>query len=204
MNKLDKQTAKLISRIAENLPEMDGDIMQGWIDNSKGLQKLLRGLCPLEATTLKEEAPLDTIICVDRSVRPVYPDWAKVVHPELEAVGPDEYDLAKVELYLHDDQKDGKSMKGTKLYDHLKDTDSLKNCLGLHDAPEIKKKGIKVFRKLFGNKTVFCWKSVVRDRDGNLDVPCVYGDSNGVVVYWRWLDDGWHGDYPAARFVKND
>lgn len=203
MSKLDKQTAKLIGRIAENLPEMDGDIMQGWIDNPKGLQKFLRGLCPPEATAPKEEAPLDTIIRVDRSVRPVYPDWAKVVmHPELEAVGPAEYDLAKVELYLHDEQKDGKWMKGTKLYDHLKETDSLKNCLGLHDALEIQKKGIKVFRKLFGGKAVFCWKSVVRSRDGDLFVPCVCVGGSLVVVSWDWLGHGWYDVDPAARFAS--
>lgn len=40
------QVAKLIARIAENLPEMSSDIMQGWIDNPRGLQKFLSGLCP--------------------------------------------------------------------------------------------------------------------------------------------------------------
>jgi len=39
-----KQTGKLIARIAENLPQMSGDIMQGWIDNPMGLQEFLGGL----------------------------------------------------------------------------------------------------------------------------------------------------------------
>ena len=42
------QVAKLIARIAENLPEMSSDIMQGWIENPKALQKLLLGLCPTD------------------------------------------------------------------------------------------------------------------------------------------------------------
>ena len=45
---MDKQTAKLIARISENLPpDMDENVMQGWIDNPKGLQQALReALCP--------------------------------------------------------------------------------------------------------------------------------------------------------------
>jgi len=42
----DKQSGKLIARIAENLPELSSDVMQGWIDNPKGLQKFLLGLNP--------------------------------------------------------------------------------------------------------------------------------------------------------------
>ena len=42
----DRQSGKFIARIAENLPEMSTDVMQGWIDNPKGLQKFLEGLCP--------------------------------------------------------------------------------------------------------------------------------------------------------------
>lgn len=46
---MDKQTAKLIARIAENMPHMESELMQNWIDNPKGLQKALKGaLCPPE------------------------------------------------------------------------------------------------------------------------------------------------------------
>lgn len=41
---MSKQTAKLIARIAENLPEMDEVTKQRWIDDPKGLQKFLSGL----------------------------------------------------------------------------------------------------------------------------------------------------------------
>jgi len=43
---MSSQIAKFIARVAENLPDMSSDIMQGWIDNPKGLQKFLLGLCP--------------------------------------------------------------------------------------------------------------------------------------------------------------
>lgn len=47
---MDRQTGKLIARIAENLPDMSRDLMQGWIDNPRGLQKFLAGLCPAETS----------------------------------------------------------------------------------------------------------------------------------------------------------
>ena len=43
---MDTQTAKMGARILENLPEMDSEVMQGWIDDPKGLQEALRqSLC---------------------------------------------------------------------------------------------------------------------------------------------------------------
>lgn len=151
-----------------------------------------------------DKAPLDTIIRVDRSVRPVYPDWAKeVIHPELETVGPAEYDLAKqVELWFHDDQKNDNGILSTDVYDHLKSTDSLKNCLGLHDAVAIQSKGIAVFRKLFRHMEVFCWKSVVQDDDGYLNVSYIYEDGDEVAVGWHKLGTMWHSSCPAARFAS--
>lgn len=43
------QTAKFIAKVAENMPELSSDVMQGWIENPKGLQKILKNvLCPPE------------------------------------------------------------------------------------------------------------------------------------------------------------
>lgn len=57
-----KQTAEFIATVAQNMPEMSGDIMQGWIENPKALQKLLSGLC----------------LSVNGSSAAVNPDWKKV------------------------------------------------------------------------------------------------------------------------------
>lgn len=41
---------------------------------------------------------LDPTIHVDRSIRPTYPDWVKIVmHPDLESTGPVEFDAGKLE-----------------------------------------------------------------------------------------------------------
>ena len=44
----DSQTAKFIATVCQNMPELSGDIMQGWIENPKGLKKFLKGLYPSE------------------------------------------------------------------------------------------------------------------------------------------------------------
>ena len=203
---IDKQTAKLGARILENLPvDLDDNTMQGWIDNPKGLQKFLRGLCPSPVVVPTLEPPLDFIIHVDRSVKPSYPEWMKkVMHLELEGTGPSEYNLkAQVEEWLHDDQKSG-VVRGQMIYGHLKASNELANCLGLADLLAIQAKGIAVFRKLFKGKAVFGWKSIVENRDinDNLNVPYLCGLGGGVLLHWHWLNDDWYSGDPALRFRK--
>ncbi|MBI5139752.1 hypothetical protein HZA26_04050 [Candidatus Nomurabacteria bacterium] len=41
---MDRQTGKLIARIAENLPSMEGPVMQEWIEDPMRLQGFLSGL----------------------------------------------------------------------------------------------------------------------------------------------------------------
>ncbi len=157
----------------------------------------------VKPATLVSEAPLDTLIRVDRSIRPLYPDWAKtVMHPELEPTGPAEYDLTSVVLWLHDGQKNGRYMEGHKLYEYLKEKKMLESCLSLRDGEEIQRKGIAIFRKFFQGKVVFLWKSVVQDCNGSLRIPRLYGDFGTVVVGWGWLGSNWYDDDPALRFAS--
>ena len=176
-----------------------------------GVDKLLRGELVVSerepkgqrSSKAKKQPQLDTIIRVDRSVRPSYPDWARLVmNPELENTGPAEYDLATVDQWLHDGQKNGGYMRGQALYDHLKSNGLLDSCLGLADGMEIKAKGIAVFRKFFKGNAVFLWRSVVRRSDGSLRVPCLYEGGGELVLFWYWLDNYWRGNGPALRFAS--
>ena len=45
----DRQTAKFLAVVGENMPEISDDVMEGWIQNPGSLQKFLKGLCPPEA-----------------------------------------------------------------------------------------------------------------------------------------------------------
>jgi hypothetical protein len=153
--------------------------------------------------TPKGVAPTDTIIRITRPVKPTYPDWVKkVMHPELEDVGLGEYDLASIDPWLHDGQRNGCCITGHHIYEDFKRNDSLKTCLGLRDGKEIQKKGIAVFRHFFGGKAVFLWKSVVLNSYGVIFVPYLCENSDEVVVDWHWLGRAWNGFNPAARFAS--
>jgi hypothetical protein len=149
-----------------------------------------------------DTTPLDTIVRVDRSIRPVYPNWMKkVMHPDLENTGPEKYDLAEVVLWLHEDQRNGGSAEADKIYRFLKDTGMMRSCLALRDGEEIQKKGVAIFRKLFERKVVFLWKSVVLSADGNLLVPYIFFHGDKLPTEWARFDGFCYGCHVAARFT---
>jgi len=48
----DRQTAKFLAVVGENMPELSSEVMQGWIQNPKGVQKVLKeAFCPPEVTS---------------------------------------------------------------------------------------------------------------------------------------------------------
>jgi hypothetical protein len=185
------------------------------IGGKTAVERFLRGeLVIVEAASLakpkrsskaKAEPTLDSIVRADRSIRPVYPDFVKsVMHPEFEKTSPAEFDLSKVEQWLHDGQKNGSYVTGKTIYEHLKATDELKTCLGLADLQAIQKLGTAVFRKHFAGKAVFGWAGVVRSRNGDLRAPCLCEIVGQVKLDWRWLGNDWSGSYPALRFANQD
>lgn len=143
-----------------------------------------------------------SFVLVDRTILPKYPDWVKeVLYPELESVGPAEFDAGKLELWLHDRQKNG-MVTGNVIHSYLKNHDMLKECLGLRDLEEIQKKGIFFFRKHFKGKCVFGWKSVILDRHDILCSPCLYEEVGNVCFFWCWLINNRGSDNPALRFAS--
>ena len=155
------------------------------------------------STKAKVEYLTDSLIHVDRSFTPSYPDWMKqIMHPELANTGPAEYDISSVNPWLHPDQDNVGTTTGKVIYKHLEDNEMLKSCLNLQDGLAIKAKGIEFFRKHFSGKAVFLWGSVVQNRSGGLYVPCLLEYDGRVVVYWSWLDRDWGGDSPALRFAS--
>ena len=153
-----------------------------------------------------ESEGVSTLISVDRSIKPVYPKWMRsVLHLELEATGKASYDLAQVDLWLHEGQKDGKLIAGSHIYERLEANHNkmLKECLSLLDAEEIKKKGVEVFHRFFKDNAVFCWKSVLVHQNGYLLAPCIAADADNVVVLWVWLGKiKWSELDPAGRLLS--
>ena len=144
-----------------------------------------------------------SIIHVDRSVCPPYPVWAKeLIYPELAGTGPPEFDITRVELCLHDDQKAGELIRGQVICDHLEVNKMLGECFDLSDLLAIQARGTVFFRRHFSDKGVFAWKSVVQDLTGRLFVPFLYVRRGQVVLFWHWLDLEWHDYYYIARHIK--
>lgn len=144
----------------------------------------------------------DPIIRINRPIKPTYPDWVKgLLHPELEATGPAEYDIAKLEQWLYDGQKNG-WVKGQKIYEHLKNNNMLESCLGLADLVAIQAKDINFFLQHFAGKAVFGWKSTVRGRGGYPNAPCLFERGDKVLLDWNWLENDWDDRYLALRFAS--
>ncbi len=137
---------------------------------------------------------VDSIIVVDRLVKPAYPDWVKeVLHLELEMSGPNEFDMAQLEQLL----VPGQIESGKSIYDHLEANKMLDGCLGLRDLEEIKKKGVRCIYKHFKRNRIVGWRSVVLNRASELDrqeqhcVPflALINSCSEVVLRWERLDN---------------
>lgn len=180
------------------------DVLRLFEGNTARLSESLAGMFELLAADYGTASKAtSTIIRIDRTIRPAYPDFVKdVLHPELELSGPAEFDLAKVEQWLHEGQKSGGVVRGEKIYEHLKEHNMLESCANLADLLAIQAKGVKTFRKHFAGKAVFAWKSVLRDRGGRLNVPCLFEGGQRVKLALLWLGSDWGGDGPAFRFAS--
>lgn len=146
----------------------------------------------------------DSIVHIDCLVRPAYPDWVKeVLRPELEGTGPAKYDVAKLEQWLHDGQKNGGWIKGQVIYEYLKEKKMLEPCLGLSDLLAIKAKGIYFFRQHFAGKAVLGWKSTVQHHHNNLlRVPYLCDDGEEVILRWAWLKNYLNDEFLTLRFTS--
>lgn len=142
------------------------------------------------------------IIHVNRSIRPEYPDFVKEVkYPELELTGPADFDVTKLERYLHPKQVNGYAV-GNEIHEELIVKKMLEGCLGLTDLKAIQARGIGFFRKHFAGKAVFGWKSVVLYSNGNLYVPYLCENDDSVELHWDWLDNNFYSYCPALRHAS--
>jgi hypothetical protein len=152
------------------------------------------------------------IIRVDRTVKPVYPPQVvRVLHPELELVGPAEYDLADLKQWLHDGQRGG-TLSGQAIYEHLTERDLLSTCLGVKDAEALQKQGGEAFRNLLSTvEAVYFWAAVAEDAQGfRYVLRAVYvsrphpfeWDQNRLpaALVWSHLGDLWGPRDPALCF----
>ena len=101
------------------------------------------------------------------------------------------------ELYLAPDQRNGGSIKGFDLDEHLKKEKLIERTMSLDD--EVVKGWLadpSTYPEEFKGKAIFLWKSH-RSSGDNRSVAYLYWYGDRVIVLWRWLDYGWCGFYPV-------
>lgn len=139
------------------------------------------------------------IIRVDRTVKPTYPDFVKEVkHPELELAGPGEFDVRKLDRWLHPKQVSGYAT-GNEIYEKLIAEKLFEGCFNLADLGAIQARGSMFYRKHFAGLVLPAWASVVLDRFGGLSVPYLCEDGGTVLRHWFWLGSNFDSRGPALR-----
>lgn len=165
-------------------------------------QLVENGVLPKEAVKTVLQVLVDeydSLIYVDRTANIVYPDFVKEpLYADLEKTGPSEFDVMKLEQWLHPKQQTG-VVVGNDIHEKLKAEILLDGCLGFRELLAIQAKGIGFFRKHFRGKAVFGWRGVARNRDGRLGVPCLVEYGDVVVLGWGWLDGDFSSGIPALR-----
>lgn len=160
-----------------------------------------------EAKTGAEVVVIDPIVRVDRSIRPVYPDFLNqeyINKPDfiaLEKLGPPEFDASRLRKWWHPRQKK-KVVTGNVINRFLTEKKMLPSCLGFADLLGIQAKGIEFLQQHFEGKAVFGWRSVVPGRGGSLRVPYLVGHGGRVVLDWRWFGSAWDASDRALRFAS--
>lgn len=143
---------------------------------------------------------MDYLIKLDRSRKPIYPDWVeRIVYPEYELSGPNEFDLKNVERWLHKQQKVEIGVAGYQIYDQLQNGNLLKDCLNLADLLAIQEKGTELFQYLYKDCMVFGWKSIAEHPSETLFVPSL--DQN-LKIHWDRLESEFKFNHPALM-LKN-
>ena len=142
------------------------------------------------------------MIIVDRMIRPNYPDWVrKVMNPKEECKGPSAYNILNVEHLEHEGQING-DITGNIIYSWLKKTGIIYSCLNLQDGLAIYEKGVEFFEEFLWKKfgkghdypfnpndfQLILWKSVVEDKQGDLQVPYLQLYEGNVSLHWRFLE----------------
>jgi len=140
-----------------------------------------------------------TIIRVNRSARPLFPDQIiRIMHPELQTSGSRRYYLGDVQCLLDQGQIGGNVLPGWAIYRHLIKVEYLPMCLGLNDGVEIQREGVPCFKRFFGVKALFLWKSVGVNCYDHLFVPCLDVKGDRLLIRWYFVENDFGVSYPAA------
>lgn len=111
----------------------------------------------------REVSDDEYIVRVDRTIRPSYlpaSNYKEEYYVQFQNSGPESFDLRKIKKFLLDEQGNGGKVTGRTIFDFLVKNNMLSRALSYRDGEEIQKKGVDIFRKIFGPNNLMLWKSV--------------------------------------------
>lgn len=195
------QAAFVLNQLLLGLPEGEGDAEAlGRFNNDPQSPERI-AVARIFSAGLIAGMTIDPIIRVDRSKKAVYPKLMKrLLHPELESLGPIEYSAESIDRWPSEGEMDPGWTTGSNVYAMLREEDCklLNTCLGLRDLEEIREKGTPFFQKYLKDGPVFGWRSVGLTNRNRLTVPCLCCGGCKPVLRWMVLDRGWIG-LPVLR-----
>lgn len=127
------------------------------------------------------------------------PDGSRLVYPEIQFSGPQEYQPCETGFWHHPTQLHG--VKGSRILKELEGMGVLPCCLGWRDLMAMKTKGAGFLAKNYPDMSVPGWKSVV-DRSGTASVPILIAKRGSAEIIWALSDEWFRMDCPAVYFNK--
>jgi hypothetical protein len=127
----------------------------------------------------------DYVIYVDWHSPLALPPGYTLSDTALEFLGPNKFDLAELEQWLHPDQKNSGPLNGEPILTLLRESGLLTRCLGIREYDSIARAGIHIFRRFFHGKVLYFWRGLAWDREGNLRVPCLFDGVDRVGKGWH-------------------
>ena len=213
---MDQQTATLIACIAENLPEMDRNLMQGLIENPKGLQNILKeALCPSEITTKSRFKKDDMIYFTVTSNGKSGKEWIK----HFESKGIKVSDCAK-QLLLSKDFKPSKKdtasqiavIKGEFFSDSDRITSKIREEADHHKMTNPNAEVACLIRDMFNDEEIkargLYWivamHEPIKDSVGDPSLLCTDRDADGLWLNTYYVEPGrrWSREYGFAFVVS--
>ena len=145
-------------------------------------------------TPVQDNVMKKTIIKVNRSAKIKYGCHDhQLLHPELEKVGPAEYDLIRIRHWTDKSQCDKSQWTFWDhptyglIYRHLNENGLLVNCLGLHDLLALKRRSNSFLYEHFSGNSIIGWKSAVRDGNQTKWFPLLVPGM--VKIWWTRYDE---------------
>jgi len=134
---------------------------------------------------------IDPIVKVDRKKALNYPADSTLLHPELQGLGPGDYEITKLCKWASREfVKNGKQIGLEFIYREMEDANLLQICFDLADLEAIKEKGIRFFRMNFAGKCVHAFRSVLTTGTGHdfqMLTPTLEEKDGKLVIVWQDL-----------------